>query len=94
MQYDLLLKKPKLTIFIFTIITFFISIQAVNMRITSDIEVYMPATQPSVMLLNKIRQEWPIDSLMIYIESNNVTSIASLKEMDGIENALNPYEGM
>lgn len=94
MQYDLLLKKPKLTVFIFTIITFFISIQAVNMRITSDIEVYTPATQPSVMLLNKIRQEWPIDSLMIYIESNNVTSIASLKEMDGIENALNPYEGM
>lgn len=94
MQYDLLLKKPKLTVFIFTIITFFISIQAVNVRITSDIEVYTPATQPSVMLLNKIRQEWPIDSLMIYIESNNVTSIASLKEMDGIENALNPYEGM
>ncbi len=94
MQYDLLLKRPKLTILIFTIITFFISIQAVNMKITSDIEVYMPEKQPSVVLLNKIRQEWPIDSLMIYVESDNITSIASLKEMDGVESALNPYEGM
>ena len=42
MQYDLLLKKPKLTVLIFTIITILVSLQAVNVVITSDIEVYMP----------------------------------------------------
>lgn len=94
MQYDLLLKKPKLTILIFTIITLIISLQAVNVVITSDIEVYMPSEQPSVQLLNKIRKEWPIDSLMIYIEANNVTDISSLKEMDSIETAMNPSEGV
>lgn len=94
MQYDLLLKKPKLTILIFTIITLMVSLQAVNVVITSDIEVYMPSEQPSVQLLNKIRKEWPIDSLMVYIEANNVTDISSLKEMDSIENAMNPSEGV
>jgi hypothetical protein len=94
MQYDLLLKKPKLTILVFTIITILISLQAVNVVITSDIEVYMPSEQPSVQLLNKIRKEWPIDSLMIYIEADNITSVPSLKEMDSIENALNPEEGI
>ncbi|HEC82718.1 MAG TPA: hypothetical protein ENI53_02405 [Thermoplasmatales archaeon] len=94
MQYDLLLKKPKLTILIFTIITLIISLQAVNVVITSDIEVYMPSEQPSVQLLNKIRKEWPIDSLMIYIEANNITDISSLKEMDSIETAMNPSEGV
>lgn len=90
MQYDIILKKPKLTILIFTIITFFIALQAVNVTITSDIEVYMPAGQPSVDLLNKIRQDWPVDSLMIYLEANNITSVESLKEIDSMETALNP----
>lgn len=94
MQYDLLLKKPKLTILIFTIITLIVSLQAVNVVITSDIEVYMPSEQPSVQLLNKIRKEWPIDSLMVYVEANNVTDISSLKEMDSIETAMNPSEGV
>ena len=93
MQYDLLLKRPKLTIIIFTIITILISLQAINVVITSDIEVYMPSDQPSVKLLNKIRKEWPIDTLMIYIDANNVTDISSLKEIDSIESALNPEAG-
>lgn len=94
MQYEILLKRPKLTILIFTIITIIISVNAINVTITSDIEVYMPAEQPSVKLLNKIREEWPIDSLLIYIEGDNVTSISALKEMDGMEIALNPEEGI
>lgn len=91
MQYDLLLKKPKLTVLIFTIITILVSLQAVNVVITSDIEVYMPSDQPSVQLLNKIREIWPIDSLMIYLEAkDNITKISTLKEIDNMENALNP----
>ena len=92
MRYDLLLKRPKLTILIFTIITLLISINALNIVITSDIEVYMPSGQPSVELLNEIREEWPIDSFMVYIETNNITDISTLKEIDGLETALNPEE--
>ncbi|KAA0001951.1 MAG: hypothetical protein FE044_03740, partial [Thermoplasmata archaeon] len=90
MQYDLLLKKPKLTIIVFTIVTAIISINALNVQITSDIEVYMPRNEPSVVVLNEIRQEWPIDSLMIYLKGDNLTQVAKLKEMDAMENALNP----
>ena len=93
MQYDLLLKRPGLTILLFTLITVIISSQAINVTITSDIEVYMPEGEPSVELLNDIRAEWPIDSLMIYIEADNVTSISALKEMDGLERAMNPEKG-
>ncbi|RLD40396.1 MAG: hypothetical protein DRI88_13655, partial [Bacteroidetes bacterium] len=90
MQYDLLLKKPKLTIIVFTIVTAIISINALNVQITSDIEVYMPRNEPSVVILNEIREEWPIDSLMIYLKGDNLTQVAKLKEMDAMENALNP----
>ena len=91
MQYDLLLRKPKLTVIFFTIITFIISINAINVKITSDIEVYMPKNEPSVVILNEIRKEWPVDSLMIYLKGDNLTSIPHLKEMGSMENALNPY---
>jgi len=94
MQYDLLLRKPKLTIIIFTIITAIISINALNVKITSDIEVYMPGNEPSVMLLNEIRNEWPVDSLMIYLKGNNLTDISHLKEIDAMENAINPYNDL
>jgi len=90
MQYDLLLRRPKITIFLFTVITLVISSQAINIVITSDIEVYMPEKQPSVILLNQIRNDWPIDSLMIYIEADNITDISSLKEMESMEKAINP----
>ncbi len=93
MQYDLLLQRPKLTIFLFTVVTLIISSQAINVVITSDIEVYMPEGQPSVNLLNTIRKDWPIDSLMIYTEADNITDISTLKEMDSMETALNPEPG-
>jgi len=93
MQYDLLLKRPKVTIFLFTVMTLIIASQAIHVTITSDIEVYTPSNQPSVILLNKIRSYWPIDSLMIYTEADNITDISSLKELESIENTLNPEEG-
>lgn len=94
MQYDVLFKRPKIIVILFTIITLLVATQALNVTITSDIEVYMPSEQPSVKLLNEIRKEWPVDSLLIYIEADNITSISSLKEIDGMESALNPVEGI
>ncbi len=94
MQYDLLLKRPKLTIIVFTIVTAIISINALNVQITSDIEVYMPRNEPSVVILNEIRQEWPIDSLMIYLKGDNLTKVAKLKEIDAMEKALDPLPTM
>lgn len=94
MQYDSLLRKPKLTIIFFTLITAVISINALHVKITSDIEVYMPENEPSVMLLNEIRNEWPVDSLMIYLKGDNLTDISHLKEIDAMENAINPYNDL
>lgn len=93
MQYDILLKKPKLTILVFSLITLLISTQALNVVISSDIELYMPSDEPNVETLNNIRDEWPVDSILIYVSADNITSVAALKEIDAIENALNPDEG-
>lgn len=93
MQYDILLKKPKLTLLIFSIITLLISTQALNVVISSDIELYMPSDEPTVETLNNIRAEWPVDSILIYVSADNITGVAALKEIDAIEGALNPDEG-
>ncbi len=93
MQYDILLKRPKLTVIIFSIITLLVSTQALNVVISSDIELYMPSDEPAVETLNKIRAEWPVDSILIYVSSDNITDVASLKEIDAMEDALNPEEG-
>jgi len=93
MQYDILLKKPKLTIIIFTIITVLISTQALNVVITPDIELYTPSGEPTVETLNKIRAEWPVDFILIYISADNITKVSTLKEINAMEEALNPEEG-
>ena len=90
MQYDLLLKRPKLTIIIFTLITLVISTQALDVVISSDIELYMPSNQPTVETLNQIRKEWPVDNVVVYVSADNVTDVSTLKEMDAVERALNP----
>jgi len=94
MKYDILIQRPKLTILIFSIITLIISTQALSVVITSDIEVYTPSKEPTVEILNKIRKEWPVDSIMIYVSGENITRVDALKEIDAIEKALNPKEGM
>ncbi|MFO8132337.1 MAG: MMPL family transporter [Thermoplasmatota archaeon] len=90
MQYDLLLKRPKLTILLFTLITLAISTQALNVVISSDIELYMPSDQPTVETLNQIRKEWPVDNVVIYVSADNVTDVSALKEIDAVERALEP----
>ncbi len=90
MQYDLLLKRPKLTIIIFTFITLAISTQALNVVISSDIELYMPSDQPTVETLNQIRREWPVDNVVVYVSADNVTDVSTLKEIDAVERALEP----
>lgn len=90
MQYDLLLKRPKLTIVIFTLITLVISSQALGVVISSDIELYMPSGQPTVETLNQIRKDWPVDTVVVYITADNVTDVSKLKEIDAVERALNP----
>ncbi len=92
MQYDLLLKRPKLTIIIFTLLTLVISTQALDVVISSDIELYMPSDQPTVETLNQIRKEWPVDNVVIYVSADNITDVSTLKEIDAVERALDPAD--
>jgi len=94
MQYDILIRRPKLTILIFTLITLLISSQALNVTISSDIELYMPSGQPTVEILNHIRANWSVDSIIIYVDAhNNVTNVATLKEINALQDALIPEGG-
>jgi len=90
MHYDLLMRKPKLTIIVFTLITLVIAVNAIHIEITSDVELYMPSDQPSVIVLNEIRHQWPVDTLMIYLSGENLSSVSHLKEMNAMEEAINP----
>lgn len=94
MQYDVLIRRPKLTILLFTLITVLLSTQALNVTISSDIELYMPSGQPTVEVLNHIRANWSVDSIIIYVDAhNNVTDVATLKEINALQGALVPEEG-
>jgi len=88
MLFDLILKRPKTVVLVFTILTFFISLQALSLIITSDIEVYTPTEEPIVETLMEMRDEWPMDSIIIFVQSNNITKSSVLKEILAVEKAI------
>ena len=93
MYIDFILDRPKTIFLMFTILTLLISSQALDIKITSSIEVYLPKGQPTVETLNEIRDEWPIDSIIIYVDAEDVTKPSVLREMLAVEGAINWDEG-
>ncbi len=93
MYIDFILDRPKTIFLMFTILTLLISSQALDIKITSSIEAYLPEGQPTVETLNEIRNEWPIDSIIIYVDAEDVTKPSVLREMLAVEGAINWDEG-
>ncbi|HEC94334.1 MAG TPA: hypothetical protein ENI45_00020, partial [Thermoplasmatales archaeon] len=88
----LLVKRPKTVLLLFTIFTFIVGSQAANLYMESDMSVYLPKGDPTVKLLEKIEQEWGFgDTLIIYVESDNVLDINVLKDIDYVTNEIDNY---
>lgn len=88
----LLVKRPKTVLLFFTIFTFIVGSQAANLYMESDMSVYLPEGDPTVILLEKIQQEWGFgDTLIIYVESDNVLDINILKDIDYVTKEIDNY---
>ena len=88
----ILVKKPKTVLLVYTIITFLIAFNAKNLYMESDLGKFLPEDEPTIKLLKYIGEEWNIgDTLIIYVESDDVLDLETLKDIDYVTNKINPY---
>ena len=88
----ILVKKPKTVLLVYTIIMFLIAFNAKNLYMESDLSKFLPEDEPTIKLLKYIGEEWNIgDTLIIYVESDDVLDLETLKDIDYVTNKINPY---
>ena len=88
----ILVKKPKTVLLIFTVITFLIASNARNLYMESDLSKFLPEEEPTIKLLEYISKEWNIkDTLIIYVESDDVLDPKTLEDIDYVVNKINTY---
>ncbi len=90
-----LVKRPRIVLLIFTIITIIIGTQATNIYMESDLASFLPSDEPTIQLWNKIDKEFQIGSIIIiYVEADDIRDPEVLKEMDRVSSSpkLNKYE--
>ncbi|MBU3902574.1 MAG: MMPL family transporter, partial [Candidatus Thermoplasmatota archaeon] len=91
--FDIITKRPKITLFVMTVVVLLIGSQAIHLigSIQGDIEVYLPEDDPSTETLNEIREDWPTDLIIIYVtvgKNDDITNLPILEEMSRIEETL------
>jgi len=90
---ELLVKRPKSVIIVFTIITAIIGLQIQNVYMVSDLTGYLPEDNPSIQLWNKINEEFQIGStIVIYVEADDIRDPYVLREMDRVSSKVNKYD--
>jgi len=90
-----LVKRPRIVLLIFTMITILIGTQATNIYMESDLASFLPSDEPTIQLWNKIDKEFQIGSIIIiYVEADDIRDPEVLKEMDRVSSSskLNKYE--
>ncbi len=89
---EILVKKPKTVLLLFTILTFLIAFNAKNLYMESDLGKFLPEDEPTIKLLKYIGEEWNIgDTLIIYVESDNVLDLDTLRDIDYVVSKINIY---
>ena len=91
----LLVKRPKMVILVFTIITILMGYQATNIYMESDLTTFLPKDDPTIQLWERIDQEFQIGStILIYVEADDIRDPEVLKEIDRVSSSpkINPYE--
>ena len=85
----LLTKRPKTVLFVFTIITIIIGIQASNIYMESDFIKYLPSDDPTISLWNRIKEEFQIGPTIIILvdqteKAYDIRDPKVLTEMDEV----------
>ncbi|MCJ7632215.1 MMPL family transporter, partial [Candidatus Bathyarchaeota archaeon] len=89
----ILVKRPKTVLLVYTIITIIIVLQVRNVYMQSDLTTFLPQNDPTLLLWNKINQEFQIGStIIIYVEADDIRDPYVLREMDRVSTKLNTYE--
>ena len=90
-----LVKKSRLVLVAYTLITILVGTQATNIYMQSDLASFLPPDDPTTLLWNKINEEFQIGSIIIiYVEADDIRDPAVLEEMDRVSSSpkLNKYE--
>lgn len=91
----LLVKRPKMIILAFTIVTILIGYQATNIYMESDLTTFLPKDDPTIQLWERIDQEFQIGAtILIYVEADDIRDPEVLKEIDRVSSSpkINLYE--
>lgn len=89
----ILVKRPKTVLLVFTIITIIVGLQIRNVYMQSDLTTFLPKDDPTLLLWNKINEEFQIGStIIIYVETDDIRDPYVLREMDRVVTKINLYE--
>jgi len=95
----LLVYRPKTVIFVFTVITILIGLQATNLYMESDFSNYLPRDDPTLNLWKEINREFQMGATIIIIIDQtekiqldyHLRDPRVLMEMDDVGKAIDPY---
>ena len=91
----ILVKRSRLVLVIYTLITILVGSQATNIYMQSELASFLPPDDPTTQLWNKINEEFQVGSIIIiYVEADDIRDPEVLKEMDRVSSSpkLNKYE--
>ncbi len=93
----LLVKRPRMVLLVFTIITVLIGLQISNLYMESDFSTYLPEDDPRLKLWNEINKEFHVGSTIIIIvdqteKAYDLRNSKVLTEMDEVGQYVNDYE--
>jgi hydrophobe/amphiphile efflux-3 (HAE3) family protein len=91
----LLVKRPRTVLLAYTLITLLVGFQATNIYMESDLTSFLPESDPTVQLWQKMDEEFQIGStIIIYVEADDIRDPEVLKEMDRVSSSplVNKFE--
>ena len=69
----ILVTRPRTVLLAFTLITLLVGFQATNIYMESDLTSFLPASDPTVQLWQKMDEEFQIGStIIIYVEADDI----------------------
>jgi uncharacterized protein len=91
----LLVTRPRTVIIAYTLLTLVVASKATNIYMESDLTSFLPSSDPTVQLWQKMNDEFQIGNIIIiYVEADDVRSPEVLQEMDRVTtySLVNKYE--
>ncbi|HEX17142.1 MAG TPA: hypothetical protein ENG60_01825, partial [Thermoplasmatales archaeon] len=88
----ILVKRPRIVLILYTLLTFLIAFNAKNLYMVSDLSKFLPEDEPTIKLINYISKEWNLgDTLIVYVENDDILDLDTLRDIDHVVEKVNPY---